>query len=632
MKMKVYSFTSVILLILFLTGSFAPQTGNKSDFQTVKTDTTYIYLKDFGLRNTKKKDCHKFINDALKTIEPGKPTVLVFTRGEYHFYPNQASKRNYFKSNTTDVNPRNCSFLFENMSNIIIEGNGSNLIFHEQMQPFTFDNCQNVTLRNVSIDWEQPLIAQAQVLQVKENSIRVSINLKESPFRIEEGKIFFGTTRDNQQPWKSTMEFDREGRFVVPQTGDWGCLGQDWHNYLAENILPGILEIHFPLLRKPAVGNFLVMRHAERIHSGIFIQNSKNIKVENVNLYHATGLGILAQFSEDLTFDRYRAIPNKAKNRYFGGGDDGIQISNCKGLITINNCEFAGLMDDPVNVHGTSVQVVDVMGTKQLKCRFMHHQSIGLNWGHRGDKVSFIENSVMKPLGTGEIASFKLLDDETFLITFKTDIPKQLEVGDALENLTWSPDLLVTNSHFKSGRARGLLVSTPGKVVIENNIFESSGSAILIAGDANNWFESGAVTDVLIKNNDFTELCNTSSYQFCEGIISVYPEIPVLNAETPPFHKNIRIENNQFNPFDFPVLFARSVDGISFSNNTITRSTRFEPYHNRKYTFSFEACKNSTISNNTFSGEVLGMNILLKWMPENELSFDSGDGLTVKVE
>jgi hypothetical protein len=630
--MKIFSFTLFFNLILFLTGSFTPLSKTESDFQTINADTTFIYLKDFGLRNTKKKDCHKFINDAIKTIEPGKPTVLVFTRGEYHFYPEQASKRNYFESNTTDVNPRNCSFLFENMSNIIIEGNGSSLIFHEQMQPFTFDNCQNITLRNVNIDWEQPLIAQAQVLQVKENSIRVSINLKESPFRIEEGKLFFGTTKDNLQPWKSTMEFDRIGRFVVPQTGDWGCLGRGWENYLAENILPGTIEIHFPFLRKPAVGNYLIMRHAERIHSGIFIQHSKNIKVENVNLYHATGLGILAQFSEDLTFDRYRAIPNKAKNRYFGGGDDGIQISNCKGLITITNCEFSGLMDDPVNVHGTSVQVIDVMGSKQLKCRFMHHQSIGLNWGHRGDKVSFIENSVMKSLGTGEIASFKLLDNETFLVTFKSDIPKQLEVGDALENLTWSPDLLMTNSHFKSCRARGLLVSTPGKVVIENNIFESSGSAILIAGDANNWFESGAVTDVLIKNNVFTELCNTSSYQFCEGIISIYPEIPVLNTETPPFHRNIRIENNQFNPFDFPVLFARSVDGISFSNNTITRSTRFEPYHNRKYTFSFEACKNATISNNTFSGEVLGMNVLLKWMPENELHFEPGSGLTVKVE
>ena len=630
--MKILSISFIFLLILFLTGSFTPQPKSEPNFQTTKADTTFIYLKDFGLRNTKRKDCHKFINEALKTIEPGKPTVLVFTRGEYHFYPDQASKRNYFKSNTTNVNPRNCSFLFENMSNIIIEGNGSNLIFHGQMQPFTFDNCQNIILRNINIDWEQPLIAQAQVLQVKENSIRASINLKESPFRIEEGKLFFGTTKYNQQPWKSTMEFDRDGRFVVPQTGDLGCLGQGWQNYLAENILPGIIDIHFPFLRKPAVGNFLIMRHAERIHSGIFIQNSKNVTVENVNLYHATGLGILAQFSEDLTFDRYRAIPNKAKNRYFGGGDDGIQISNCRGLITINNCEFAGLMDDAVNVHGTSVQVVEVMGSKQLKCRFMHHQSTGLNWGHRGDKVSFIENSTMQPLGAGEISSFKLLDNETFLVTFTTGIPKQLEVGDALENLTWSPDLLVTNSHFKSCRARGLLVSTPGKVVIENNIFESSGSAILIAGDANNWFESGAVTDVLIKNNVFTELCNTSSYQFCEGIISVYPEIPVLNEQTPPFHKNIRIENNQFNPFDYPVLFARSVDGISFSNNTVTRSSRFEPYHHRKFTFSFEACKNTAISNNTFSGEVLGMNILLKWMPENELNCSPEQKLKVKVE
>lgn len=630
--MKVIFLTSIVSFLIFLSEIIPPQPKFEPALQTLNADTTFIYLKDFGLRNTKKKNCNKFINDALKTIEPGKPAKIIFTRGEYHFYPTESNKRTYFESNTTDVNPRNCALLFENMNNIVIEGNGSSLVFHEQMQPFTFDKCKNITLRNVNIDWEQPLIAQAQVLQVKENSIRVSINLKESPFRIEEGKLFFGTRQDNHHPWKSAMEFDRDGRFVVPQTGDRGCLGQGWQNYLAENILPGIIEIYYPALRKPAVGNFLVLRHAERIHSGIFIQNSKNIKVENVNLYHATGLGILAQFSEDLTFDRYRAIPNKAKNRYFGGGDDGIQISNCKGLITITNCEFAGLMDDPINVHGTSVQVVDVMGSKQLKCRFMHHQSIGLNWGHRGDKVSFIENSVMKSLGTSEIASFKLLDDETFLVTFKTDIPKQLEVGDALENLTWSPNLLVTNSHFKSGRARGLLVSTPGKVVIENNIFESSGSAILIAGDANNWFESGAVTDVLIKNNVFTELCNTSSYQFCEGIISVYPEIPVLNAETPPFHKNIRIENNEFHPFDFPVLFARSVDGISFSNNTITRSNRFEPYHSRKYAFSFEACSNAVISGNTFSGEVLGMNVLLKWMPEKELHFGLEQGLTVKVE
>jgi hypothetical protein len=35
----------------------------------------------------------------------------------------------------------------------------------------------------------------------------------------------------------------------------------------------------------------------------------------------------------------------------------------------------------------------------------------------------------------------------------------------------------------------GLLVSIPGKVIINQNEFESSGSAILIAGDANGWYE-----------------------------------------------------------------------------------------------------------------------------------------------
>jgi hypothetical protein len=257
------------------------------------------------------------------------------------------------------------------------------------------------------------------------------------------------------------------------------------------------------------------------------------------------------------------------------------------------------------------------------------HQSIGLNWGHPGDKISFIENSVMKSIGTGTVGTFKLLDDETFLLIMKQPVPKELVAGDALENLTWSPHLTVSDSHFKSCRARGLLVSTPGKVLIQNNIFESSGSAILIAGDANQWFESGAVTDVLIQNNVFTDLCNTSSYQFCEGIISIYPEIPVLTKETPTFHKNIRIENNEFHPFDYPLLFARSVEGISFTNNKITRSTRFEPYHKRKYTFSYEACKDIRILDNTFAGDILGKNIHLKWTDKNELQLDENQNLKV---
>lgn len=46
-------------------------------------------------------------------------------------------------------------------------------------------------------------------------------------------------------------------------------------------------------------------------------------------------------------------------------------------------------------------------------------------------------------------------------------------------------------------------------------------------------------------------------YQFSEGIISIDPEIPRPDPEQP-FHRNIRVEDNEFHPFDFPVLYAKS--------------------------------------------------------------------------
>lgn len=622
------------LLILMNVFVFGVQEAQATKSKTVN-DTTYVFLKEYGLYKTRKRNAVKFVNRAIADLDNvggANHKVLLFTPGTYHFYPEGCETRVYYESNTTDVNPKVCAFLLEGKKNITIDGRGSRLIFHGQMQPFTFDNCSNITLKNVKIDWEQPLTAQAEVLRVNDNYIDLAINLKESPYRTENGKLLFVKARHEFNPWKSAMEFDREGRYVVPQTGDNGCLGPGWEDYLAETTMPGIVRLHHTFMRKPAVGNFLVLRHAERVHAGVFIKGSKNITIKNLDLYHATGLGILAQFSENLTFDGYRAVPNRLKNRYFGGGDDGIQVSNCRGQVTIANCEFEGLMDDPVNVHGTSVQVQEIVSPTQLKCRFMHHQSVGLDWGHPGDRISFIENERMNSMGTGEVAAFQPIDNETFTVTFKSGVPDGLEVGDALENLTWSPDLLVKDSHFKNCRARGLLVSTPGKVVIENNIFESSGSAILIAGDANGWFESGAVTDVLIRNNVFTDLCNTAPYQFCEGIISVFPIIPKLDGETPPFHRNIRIEGNEFNPFDYPVLFARSVGGLTFKNNKVTRSTRFEPYHRRKYTFSFESCKGVEISGNTFSDDLLGKNILLRGTAKTELDTDLGDSFTISED
>jgi pectate lyase len=577
-----------------------------------------IFVTAFGLKPDTRENAVPYVQKVLEACKGKANPVIVFSKGRYDFWPQHCIEREYFESNTTDVNPKRLAILIEQMEGLTFDGSGSDFVFHDRMQPFTIDNSQNITIKNISIDWDIPLTAQAVVLQVNEQYIDLQIN-SESPYIIENGRLVFVG-----EAWKSawglggTMEFDKDSRIVAPQTGDNGCLRSKERNYRAEELETGKVRIHSSFTRTPAVGNLLVLRHSERDHAGTFILDSKNVQIENLNMYHNGGLGILSQFSENISFTNVNCIPNEKKGRILAGHDDGLHYSNCKGDVVVKNCTFHGLMDDPINVHGTSVRVIERVDDHTLRCKFMHSQSLGLDWARSGELVGFIESKNMQTLKTGNVKSFKKIDNELFDLSFEQAVPNEITSEYSLENLTWTCNVLITDSYFKSCRARGILVSTPGKVVIERNIFESSGTAILIAGDANQWYETGAVKDVLITKNIFRAPCLTSMYQFCEGIISIYPEIPQKTAKTPAFHHNIIITNNEFHLFDYPILYALSVENIEFSNNKLIRSHDYEPFHHRKYGLTFDFCKKIRVTGNTAEGDVLGSTIRLINTPPKE--------------
>lgn len=588
-------------------------------------DTTYIFLKDYGLYKTRKKNAIKYFYKALDDLKTDQPKVLVFSTGIYHFYPDGCKTKVYYEANTINAGPKVCAFHFENVKNLVIDGRGSHLIFHQEIQPFTFDNCENITLKNVTIDWEQPFIAQAEVLRVNDRYMDIALNPKETPYHLEEGKIFFDVGNGRTNEWKQTLEIDREGRYIVPQTGDLPCLGEGWNAYTAEATMPGIVRLHFNFKRKSQIGNFLIMQHASPTHAGVFISESNKITIKNLRLYHAAGSGILAQYSKNIEFDGYQAIPNRTRMRYFGGGFDGLQIVNCQGNVLVNNCTFEGLINQPVTIHSISVRVDEVMSANQIKCSYLDKQNEIQNWAHSGDRINFIGAN-----STNTIKTITDIDEQHFSLLFEQPVPTNLQAATIIENLSWIPDLTIKSSNFKNSRASGLVVATAGKVEIENNTFESSGSAIRIAGDANTSQKTGGATDVSISSNIFTSLCNTSAYHYNEAIISIYPIIPALNDDTPVFHRNISIQNNLFNSFDYPLLYALSVDELSFTGNTVTRSYDFEPFHNRLYTFSIEYCKRINITGNNLSNDVLGNNIYLKKTPINQLKTDIESIFTVE--
>jgi len=141
-----------------------------------------------------------------------------------------------------------------------------------------------------------------------------------------------------------------------------------------------------------------------------------------------------------------------------------------------------------------------------------------------------------------------------------------------LENAEHAPELYIEGCYFGKNRARGILTTTRGKTVITKNRFETTGTAVMIAGDANHWYESGAVRDVTIRENEFVN-CNTNRWG--RGAIDIVPQIAEKHGGY--YHKNIRIENNVFRVFDMPLVYAESVDGLWISGNKVEKTTDYPP-------------------------------------------------------
>ena len=532
-------------------------------------------------------------------------TEFVFENADYYFSPQEEMRADYRLSNSDKTPYRVLGIRLNQMKNCVLRGNGARLWFAGHMQPITLDRCDNITVSGFTISWKKPLVIEGTVVSLTDGRINVFIDPNKFPHRFSNNTIEYDIGADEWMAVNSNIiVFEPYSKTVRRGTKDVDSLGMlDLGNHVY-SIKPkqennGI-----------RVGDLLNLRNGARYHVGIFSEKCRDVTIEDITVYSCGGLGCLSQFCHNVTYRRVHFPTDTASGHLVSGGhDDGMQVTCCSGTITITECTFHALNDDPINVHGCCVTCDEVLDDRTLRCRYRHRQACGFYyWAERGDIVSFIARDTMSSIGCATVESYALEEAyEVFLLTFDRPLPKEIlaqaQRGNALaiDNLTHTADFICTKNRFGSGRARGILVSTPGRVQIADNYFESSGSAILLSGDSNYWFESGECHDVEITRNVFTDKCLGSVYQFCEGVISVSPVIPSPDLDLP-FHKNIRIHNNVFDCADSPVLYAYSCDGLSFRENRIFKSPVSDAYRDIDRRIHLRYCKNVTVQNNRWIG------------------------------
>ena len=337
----------------------------------------------------------------------------------------------------------------------------------------------------------------------------------------------------------------------------------------------------------------VALRTYARPAPGIFLDSCTQTALRNVKVHYAEGMGLLAQLCTDVTLQKFSVcLKGKSDPRYFTTQADATHFSQCRGRISVAKGMFESMMDDAINVHGIYLKVKEIIDRRTLRCSYEHNQAWGFAWGQPGDTVSFVRAVCMDVKGDENvIESIKPADQPTnhgakeFVIRFNNDVPREVCTDETygVENLSATPEVVFRRCTVRNNRARGALFSSPRRTVCERNFFDhTSGTAVLLCGDCNGWFESGAVRDLVIRKNRFLNAL-TNQFQFTNAVISIYPEIPRINIQKGYFHGGKRdailIEDNVFETFDKPLIYAHSVDGITVRRNTVKRNNDFPAYH-----------------------------------------------------
>ena len=566
-------------------------------------------ISAFGLKANSSKNASPVLQKALAKIKAeykeGEKVILRFPEGRYEFHEKGAAVREYYISNHDQTNPKKVGIALEDMKNLTLDGQGSEFVFHGRMLPVSLLRSENCLLKNFSIDFENPHIAQVKIV---ENDPQDGIVFEPAPwvdYRIAKDSIFeaYGEGWTMRHSWG--IAFDGDTKHLVYNTSDIGCPTKG-----ASEVAPR--RIHAPGWKDARLvpGTVVAMRGWGRPTPGIFLSHDVNTTIENVKVHYAEGMGLLAQLCENITLEKFGVcLKGDADPRYFTTQADATHFSGCKGKIVSCNGLYEGMMDDAINVHGTYLKVVKRVDDCTLVGRYMHGQSWGFEWGCPGDEVQFIRSNTMELVGKqNKIISIRPYDKEQtegareFLITFQEPVDQVIneQSGFGIENLTWTPEVLFSGNVIRNNRARGSLFSTPRKTIVENNLFDhTSGAAILLCGDCNGWFETGACRHVIIRKNRFVNAL-TNLFQFTNAVISIYPEISDLKGQQQYFHGGpeggIVIEDNEFETFDAPILYAKSVDGLVFRNNTIKLNTEYKPFHPNRNRFWLERVTNVTIA------------------------------------
>ncbi|WP_184542994.1 right-handed parallel beta-helix repeat-containing protein [Mucilaginibacter sp. FT3.2] len=477
---------------------------------------------------------------------------LTFLKGTYDFYTETSFKRQFFISNTNDdaYTPKAIAIYIDSSRYVDIEAGGAKMVMRGKMIETCIDHSENIIIHGATYDYHRPTVSELQVLKTGDNFAELKIH-PDSKYSI----------KDSMLTWEGeSWRYNSISLWQVfnPATGNLQRTNINMDGLKYAETGNNLVRVYFKSNPGFKTGLIYQNRDITRDCTGIFLLRSKNLRLKNVHINFMHGMGVVSQFCQNITIDSVFVRPALNSGRTSAAWADVLHFSGCRGKIVITNSYLSGANDDAVNIHGTYLRIINKPLANQLLVRFMHNQTFGFEAFEQGDSIALIHAKSLLQYGTNVVSRVEKINDKDVLLTFKKPVTETMELNDVIENVTWTPEVYIAHDTIARIPTRGVLVTTRRKAIIEKNVFEgTNNSAISIADDAASWYESGMISNLLIRYNKFN-LCG-------EPAIVIAPEN--TQSSTQKVHNHIVITQNIFNLSSPVAIAAKSSADISVVNN-----------------------------------------------------------------
>lgn len=516
-----------------------------------------VILSNFGaIPNDGKDDAEsivKALNFCKKVGITGVGVKLIFQKGTYDLYGAESDKKSHM-------------IMLSGANNILIEGNGAEIIVHNPLKGFfSIFKSNNIIVKDLFIDYDPLPFTQGKIVAIDLNKKTFDLQLDDN-FPSLKHKMF----QEANRVWGMLMDPKIPGK-----------LKDGAPNLFAtkkfEEISPKLFRVKLNainLLKSMDIGDLYV--HLARSNGKTIFSTSfsKNITYLGITSYSSPAGSYQAHNMEE--WNVINCQIRLKPGRLHSANADSFHVNGGKFGPWIENGLFEGYSDDAVNLKYAKRSILKQKSSTKLIIK--HTLEVG-------ETIKIFNPRDGELIGVYKIKEVNPINPPEVEITLDNPIEIDLQVGEEKNNDVIYVDsqsnesFVIKNNTFRNARRYGLLIQATNGL-IERNLFENLSQSAITIYNGVDWGEGFVANNIVINQNIFNNCGYDIAYQKDDEVGTIKIAVKKLkNTESK--GKWFGVENSKW----------QGIENITISNNIFSFNKR---------PISVQSTSNTVIKGNKF--------------------------------